>query len=447
MAPLHKNPSLLVISQAYVPDPASVGQHMADVAQTMASRGYEVVVMTSRSGYENHHIKFASRERLGGVDIVRFPLSSFGKRTIAHRLLGQILFLIQTISRGVFTRRLTGILVSTSPPMASSAALIIGFVRRVPVFYWLMDLNPDQMIALGKVQSRSPLVVAMKWLNCAIFSRADKVIVLDRFMAERVSRQYKTKRQMVILPPWPHVEVLEDIPSSENPFVKKHNLQGRFVVMYSGNHSPSSPITTLLQVALRMQDDPRFLFMFVGGGHGKRAVDEAIANERPTNIISLPYQPLSEIKYSLSAADLHVVTLGNEMPGIIHPCKIYGALAVGRPVLLIGPRHSHAGDLIDRHQIGWQVKHGDVSATIALLKEILELPSAARFQIGQRARAAVRERYSQEHLCNAFCDDLEGNTLISSGQFNPGYVIGSHVNNEAECAGNRCVDTVGSEAS
>src|SRR4051794_11550912 len=99
-------PSFLVITQAYVPDPASVGQHLADVAETMASHGYGVIVLTSRSGYENPHVKYAPRECRAGVDIVRLPLSSFGKKTLIHRLLGQILFLIQAISRGVFARRL-----------------------------------------------------------------------------------------------------------------------------------------------------------------------------------------------------------------------------------------------------------------------------------------------------------------------------------------------------
>jgi glycosyltransferase involved in cell wall biosynthesis len=182
--------------------------------------------------------------------------------------------------------------------------------------------------------------------------------------------------------------------------------------MYSGNHSAASPNTTLLQAALRLRDEPRFLFMFVGGGSGKREVDEAIAAERPANIVSLPYQPLERIKYSLSAADLHVITLGSDMPGIIHPCKIYGAMSIGRPILLIGPRRSHAGELIDRHQVGWQVEQGDVSRTVNLLKEVVGLSSEVRDQIGARARELVRDRFNKNHLCGIFCDTLERNVAV-----------------------------------
>jgi glycosyltransferase involved in cell wall biosynthesis len=439
-----------VISQVYVPDPASVGQHVADAAQAMAARGYDVRVLSSARGYEDGNEKYARRERRAGVDVRRLAFSSFGKRSLAHRLLGQGIFLLQVIMRSLFARRLAGILVSTSPPMASFAAVVISFVRRVPITYWLMDMNPDQALALGKVSPRSPLVWAMRWLNRRIFVRAASVVVLDRFMAERVERQYDVRGRLEILPPWPHVAAMQDketrpaassaerrqgdkeselcgrvslsppLPLSpsisnslrieaqtSNPFVAEHNLAGRVVVMYSGNHSLASPVTTLVETALRMRDDPRFIFVFVGGGIGKRVVERAIHAHKPSNILSLPYQPLERLHFSLSAADVHVVTLGEDMVGIIHPCKIYGAMAVGRPVLLIGPRPSHAADIIERHEIGWRIDHGDVEGLAALLGRISALPPAELAAMGQRAREAVIQHYSKARLCSDFCDIVE----------------------------------------
>jgi glycosyltransferase involved in cell wall biosynthesis len=407
-------PLLLVISQVYVPDPASVGQHVADAAEAMAARGYDVRVLAASRGYEDAEQKYPRRERRGGVDVRRLVFSSFGKRSLAHRLLGQGIFLLQVIVRGLFARRLAGILVSTSPPMASLTTLVIGFARRVPITYWLMDMNPDQAVALGKVSARSPLVWAMRGLNRRIFARAANVVVLDRFMAERVQRQYEVGGRLEILPPWPHVaapvqdkETRRQGDKESNPFIVEHNLAGRFVVMYSGNHSLASPVTTLVEAALRMRDDPRFVFVFVGGGIGKRVVEEAIQEHRPANMLSLPYQPLERLHFSLSAADVHVVTLGEKMVGIIHPCKIYGAMAVGRPVLLVGPRPSHAADLIERHEIGWRAGHGDVEGLASALRQIANMPRAELAAMGERARAAVLQHYSKARLCAEFCDIIE----------------------------------------
>jgi glycosyltransferase involved in cell wall biosynthesis len=490
-----RKPLLLVISQVYVPDPASVGQHIADAAEAMAARGYDVRVLTSSRGYEDSREKFARRECRSGVDVIRLPFSSFGKRSLAHRVLGQSIFLIQVVLRGLFARRLAGILVSTSPPMASFAAVAIGLVRRVPITYWLMDMNPDQALAMAKVSARNPLVWAMRWLNRRIFARAANVVVLDRFMAERVQRQYQVRGRMEVLPPWPHFDAASlavgqdketrrqgdkeselsgcvslsppfpvspsdsnskrpdddsrssfntlplppgegrgegesaaiaapspyPLPKGEgfktastNPFITAHNLSGRFVVLYSGNHSLASPVTTLVETALRMKDDARFVFAFVGGGMGKRAVEAAMELHRPPNMLSLPYQPLERLHFSLSAADLHIVTLGNEMVGIIHPCKIYGAMAVGRPVLLVGPRPSHAADIIERLGIGWRIDHGDVDGAAALIQQIAAMPPAELAAMGERAREAVQRDYHKELLCAQFCDVIERGMAVKS---------------------------------
>jgi glycosyltransferase involved in cell wall biosynthesis len=149
------------------------------------------------------------------------------------------------------------------------------------------------------------------------------------------------------------------------------------------------------------------MFLFIGGGLGKRSIDEAIHKHRPSNIVSLPYQPLEQLEHSLSAADLHVVTLGTDMVGIIHPCKIYGAMSVGRPVLLIGPRPSHAAELIERHEIGWQVNQGDVAAAVATLRTIVDTPPADLAAMGGRAQQAVREHFHKHQLCPALCEVVE----------------------------------------
>ena len=64
------------------------------------------------------------------------------------------------------------------------------------------------------------------------------------------------------------------------------------------------------------------------------------------NIWCLPYQPLNELSASLSAADLHVVVMGDAFVGITHPCKIYNALRVSAPVLCIGPKLCHLSEIL-----------------------------------------------------------------------------------------------------
>jgi glycosyltransferase involved in cell wall biosynthesis len=291
--------------------------------------------------------------------------------------------------------------------MCSFAAVVIGAVRRVPVVYWVMDLNPDQMIALGKTSATSVPARAFDFLNRLILRRARDVVVLDRFMAERVNRKLDVRHKMTVSPPWAHEQHLEPVDHSANAFRKRHGLDGKFVVMYSGNHGFSSPVTTVLRAAERLRDRDDVVFMFIGGGLGKAEVVRAIAEQGLSNVRSLPYQPLSEIRYSLSAADLHVVTIGDAVVGIVHPCKVYGAMAVARPVLLVGPEPSHASDIVRGHGVGWGVRHGDVDAAVAAIVEAAALAPREREAMGMRARVLLREQFSKGRLCGAVCDIVE----------------------------------------
>ena len=399
--------TLLILSQVYPPDPASVGQHIADVADAMVKRGYRVVVLTANRGYNDPSVKYASSELRDGVNVRRLRLSSFGKRSIVLRLLGQASFLIQCIVRGLFVGRLSCLLVSTSPPMCSVAALLISIVRRRPVTYWVMDINPDQMIEMGWIKPSSPIVKIFNWFNRRILRRSSGIVVLDRFMAERVLRKADVKDKLTVMPPWPHEGHLGVVAHADNPFRKAHSLDGKFVIMYSGNHSVCTPLRTVLEAALTLQDDPRLVFMFIGDGTGKREVDDTIAEHQPTNIRSLPYQPLSQIKYSLSAADVHLVVVGPSEVGVRHPCKIYGAMALGRPILLLGPDPCHASDLVDENDLGWHIQHGDVDAAISTIKHMVDQDVGVLAEMGQRGKTIVNEKLSQDILCTRFCDIIE----------------------------------------
>src|SRR5438552_1929308 len=147
-----KRKTVLVISQTFVPDPASVGQHMADVAFEMARRGHAVRVYASGRGYEDPTAVYPRREMLNGADVRRFPYASFGKKSLLLRVLGTAVFHVQAFLAALFTPRLAGIFFSTSPPLIGLPMSIAAAVRRVPVAYWAMDLNPDQLIALGKLK-------------------------------------------------------------------------------------------------------------------------------------------------------------------------------------------------------------------------------------------------------------------------------------------------------
>ena len=402
-------PLLLILSQCYPPDPAALGQHMHDVARAMVRRGYEVRVLTSASGFTNPRQSFPRRESRDGVDIRRLRWGSLGKGSLGSRTIGGLLFLVGACVRALLGSRPSAVLAATSPPMAPIAGRLVAALRRAPLTLWLMDLNPEQAITAGMVREGSPSARLLDAANRAAVRGSRAVVVLDRFMRERVERRWGGGGKVRVVPAWAHEDHVSPVAHEENPFRARQGIDGKRVVMYSGNLSPVHPLHTMLQAARELRDDPRLLFLLVGGGGLRDGIADAVDRDRLGNVRLLPYQDLENLRFSLSAADVHVVSIGATMVGLVHPSKIYGAMAAGRPILYLGPRTSHIGELIERLDIGWQVEHGDVAGAVAVLREIAAAPAAVLRERGERARAALSRDLSQSRLVGSLCD------LITAG--------------------------------
>src|SRR5208283_578637 len=99
------------------------------------------------------------------------------------------------------------------------------------------------------------------------------------------------------------------------------------------------------------------------------------------NVLCLPYQPLNQLSASLSAADAHMVVMGEAMLGLVHPCKIYNILAVGAPVLYIGPRPSHVTEILDRLGDKYpsiRVAHGEADILAEQIQDLQQRAAGSR---------------------------------------------------------------------
>lgn len=404
---MKKQSTVLLISQVFTPDPASVGQHLHDLSRELVAIGKRVVVLAPRRGYDDPSLTYTWRENMNGILVWRLPLCAFGKKSIFLRLLGGGSLVLQSMVAGLFVRGLTHVLISTVPPMSGLAALFIAIFRRIKIVYWVMDLNPDQIIVSGKLSESSLLARFSERVNRLILRRADSVIALDSFMAKRLRNKVKLGGKLSIIPPWPYDNQLVDILHGQNFFRKMHGFADRFVVMYSGNITKVHPLDTLLAALIRLKDDDRFVFVFVGSEAARMRMDAFAADNKLNTVLTLAYVPLAETQYSLSAADLHVVTLGDNMVGIVHPCKVYGIMSVGRPFLAIGPKESHIGEILQTAPVGWMVGHGDIAGVVNVLETARSMTHEEWKSMGDRGRDLVEKKYSRNVLCGRFSELLK----------------------------------------
>jgi glycosyltransferase involved in cell wall biosynthesis len=362
---------ILLLNQCFYPDVVSTAQHLTDLATELAARGHEVTVVTSDRGYDDASVRFKRRERWQGVEIVRIPSVSFGKQGRWRRAFSFGSFLAVCSLRLLTLQRFDLTIALTSPPLISFLAALFVKLKGGRFCFWVMDLNPDEAIAAGWLDEKSLTSRLLQRMLRYSFSAATQTIVLDRFMKERVVAKGVEAERVTIVPPWSHDDHVSYSEAGREAFRRQHHLVDKFVVMYSGNHSPCHPLDTLLQAAHVFETRPEIVFCFVGGGSEQAKVRESGLS----NVQCLPYQPLDELSSSLSAADLHVVVMGEKFVGIVHPCKVYNILTVGAPVLYIGPEPSHVTDIASQHGRFFHAPHGDVDAVVAAISEAMTNPS------------------------------------------------------------------------
>ena len=115
------------------------------------------------------------------------------------------------------------------------------------------------------------------------------------------------------------------------------------------------------------------------------------------NILCLPYQPLDQLAGSLSAADLHLVVMGEPFLGTIHPCKIYNILLIASPVLFIGPRPSHVSEILETLDASCHgfARPGEADAVVEQIQRFQEMEKTGR---NPERFEAVAARFSKHTL-------------------------------------------------
>lgn len=363
---------VLLLNQTFYPDVAATAQYLTDLARGLAERGHQVSVVTSRRSYDSPEESFPAFEHREGIEIHRVPATGFGKGSRWRRAVDFATFIGSCAVKLILIRRHEAVVALTSPPLIAFLAACYCRLRGAQLFYWVMDLNPDAAVAANWLRPNSFAASCLEAMSRFSFKHSHRIIVLDRFMRDRVIAKGVPDSKIEVIPPWAQDNVGGWDPEGRVSFREKHGLTNQFVVMHSGNHSPCHPLDTVLEAAKVLADDSRFAFCFVGGGSQHSVIRRYAETHHLRNVHTLPYSALQELAGSLSAADLHVVVMGDPFVGMIHPCKIYNVLLVGAPILYLGPVESHIRDIFAEIQDPshlHEVRHGDVESMLRTIRK------------------------------------------------------------------------------
>jgi colanic acid biosynthesis glycosyl transferase WcaI len=404
-----KGKRILFINQYYWPDHASTAQHLTDLAESFASRGYDCHVLASQGRYQPGEPRPLAYEVREGVHIHRVPATSLGRRGTWARMTDYLSFYAGAMVRALLLPRFDVVVTLTTPPIIGLVGTVLARLKKSRHVYWSMDLHPDASLALGRMSPKSLLGRSMSWLSGFVYRQADRVVALGPYMADRISLKGVASERIATIPVWSERDEIYPTPRDSNPFRKALGLERAFVAMYSGNLGLAHSFDEFIEVARRLRDRTDIVFLFVGGGPRIAEVKAARDRDDLANIRFLDYVPRSQLQASLGIADVHLISMLPEMTGIVVPGKLYGVMASGRPALFVGPEHCESADTIRDAGCGMTVTPGDTEGLLAALLRLVSDPNLAR-RMGEKGRSAFLVAHDRK-LCCAQWHDLIGYLL------------------------------------
>ena len=389
----------LLVSQVFYPDQVSTANLFTDLCRVMVSPDTEIEVWCGQPTYTELHRQPANM-LFDGISIHYLASTNFPKTNIAGRLLNIISFTVVTVYKVLRSKDKTPIWTHTTPPFLGILLSLICSFKKRKFIYILLDIFPEGLIRLGKISKRNPFIRIWHNLFIKALIRSTRIIVIGRDIREWVENECKECGVKVeYIPHWQDETLLFPIEYRKNNFILEHGLEDKFVVQYSGNMGLWNEMQTIGKAVKRNLED--VIFIFVGGGIRKEELFNEFSIEEQQNVIMLPFQPNESFNNTLTASAVQIVTLKEGLEGMAVPCKIYGILAAGLPVIAMVPEHSEIAYVVKEENCGIVLNPTDLDGLINAITS-LKSDVILRKKMGQNSRMAFEKKYTTRIIAGKY---------------------------------------------
>jgi len=268
------------------------------------------------------------------------------------------------------------------------------------------------VIELGKIKNKY-FIKVLKNLSKLIIRKMDRVVVVGEFMKRKMKKdilQEMDSEHIIIIHNWADGEKIRVIRGEEerNLVKKEWGLEGKFIVLYSGNIGDLHEFDTVISAAEDLGEKgwKNICFVFIGEGIKKGYIERKVKEKGLNNILFFPFQSREVLKYSLGLADVSLVTLEKGFEGMVVPSKIYGILASGRPMIAVVGGESEVTEIISKGRCGEVVKIGDYKA---LSDAVIDYHNNSKkcYQEGMSGRKYFEENYERRIAVKKYIKVIE----------------------------------------
>jgi colanic acid biosynthesis glycosyl transferase WcaI len=348
----HRKPRLLVLNQYYWPGVEATAQLLTELCEALAD-DFEVRVVTGQLHGQEEEPR--SRVR-NGVKVIRVPSTSFERSKIFARASNYATYLTSSLLGALRGPRPDVVLCMTDPPIVADIALLVARRFRVPFVVISQDVFPEIAVQLKRLEN--PVVMSvLRGLVGLYLRRADRIVAIGETMRGRLEEKGAPADRLRVIPNWVDTTRLEPV-AKRNHWSQSWEVDKKFVVMHSGNVGHAQDLDSLIRAGTFLRDLDDLLIMIIGMGARHSELVGLAELHDLDRVQFLYYQSRGVLPQSLSAADVHVVGLAPGLAGYVVPSRLYGILAVGRPVIVAADAESETAQIVEKIGCGIVVPPG-----------------------------------------------------------------------------------------
>ncbi|MCA9084590.1 MAG: glycosyltransferase family 4 protein [Planctomycetaceae bacterium] len=396
---------VLFINRSYWPDSEATGQLLTELCEGIAEE-FDVHVLAGQPNATSED-EWKSTQVRNGVTIHRASHTVFPKHFMVLKALNFLSFVLACWRRVGKIPVPDVVVFETDPFLLPFVADHLRKRSGCRIVGYLQDIYPDVAVALGKV-GNNWFIRRLRKSLFAVYRRCDQMIVLSRDMKTLLLRAGIKEENIVVIPNWADTDRISPV-NGLNDFLNRNELNGRFVVMYSGNLGLTQRLEEFITAAHQLADNEEIQFVFIGRGARKQSLEKMVRDLGLTNVRFLDYQPKDTLAHSLSAADVHLIPLTQELSECLMPSKLYGILASGRPYITNAPPTSELHEITVSHDVGMTVDAGKVEDIVRAVDWAKTHPTELKAK-GCRARELVLSRYTRRQAVASFAEVLRNLT-------------------------------------
>jgi colanic acid biosynthesis glycosyl transferase WcaI len=390
---------ILVVSQYFWPENFRVNDLVAELVR----RGHQLTVLTGYPNYPGGQIfpefsaQPAAYARFHGVEVVRVPLLTRGrggKRLLANYL--SFAITASVLGRWRLRRRQFDVIFAweTSPITVGIPAAAMRAAKRAPLVFWVLDLWPETLQAIGVVRSRWALAQVGRLVRW-IYARCDLILAQSRSFIPQIAMYCEQPDRIRYFPSWAETlyQATDVVPAEE-----LERRAGCFTVLFAGNIGEAQDFESILAAAHLLRDDARIRWVVLGDGRMAQWLRQEIARRGLASCFTmLGTFPVERMPSFFAHADALLVSLKKEpLFSLTIPGKVQAYLAAGIPVLAMLDGEGAA--IIRQAGAGLTCPAGEPAALAAAVRSLAAMPVEQRRAMGVRGRQFAASEFDRDTL-------------------------------------------------